>query len=550
MPVREMTGGEALAAQLQREGVGTVFGVPGVQLDHAMDGLAQRRDAISVIGPRHEQGAGHLADGYARTLGEPGVCMVVPGPGLLNAGAALATAYACSSRVVCIAGQIPSPAIGRGYGMLHEIRGQSELLASLTKWSALATAPEQVPTLVRDAFAQVRSGRPRPVGLEIPPDVLGARAAVELLDPAPPAPLPPDPAAVERAAGVLASARRPVILAGGGVTAAGANDALTRLAQVTGAPVVTSRNGRGAISDRHPLALPMLGGRRVVPDADVVLAVGTRFMTLQGRPVPTRPGQRVVLINADPDDLGGPREPDVAVLGDARLSLEAIVDSLPVATGLPDRAGQVAGVRRWCDEQLAALAPQLSWLAAIRRALPDDGVFVEELTQVGYAARTAYPVYAPRTYLSPGYQGTLGYGFPTGLGAKIARPDVPVVSVTGDGGFGWNLQELATASRYGIGLITVVFVDGHFGNVRRSQQQQFGRTIGTELDNPDFVALARSFGVGALRVGTPDALEGVIRDAGASGGPLLVEVPVAEMPSPWELIAENGYDGTRPAAGR
>jgi acetolactate synthase-1/2/3 large subunit len=543
MAATRMTGGEALAAQLAREGVSTVFGVPGIQLDWAMDGLARRRDEIRYVGARHEQGAGYCAFGYAQAGEDPGVCMVVPGPGLLNTAAALSTAYACSSRVVCIAGQIPSPAIGRGLGMLHEIPRQSDLLASLTKWSALARTPAEIPGLVREAFTQVRSGRPRPAGLEIPPDVLQATGEVALADPMPAEPSTPDEDAINQAARVLAAAERPVILAGGGVGASGASRALTRLAEALDAPVVTSRNGRGAISDRHPLALTQLGGRRVLPHADTVLAVGTRFITLQGKPVVTNPGTRVILINADPGDLGRPRKPEVAVIGDARLTLEALAAALPRRQGRSVRAAEVADARAWCAGQLRALAPQVSWLSAIRDGLPDDGVFVDELTQVGYASRLCYPVYAPRTYLTPGYQGTLGYGFPAGLGAKVARPDVPVVAISGDGGFGWSLQELSTARKYGIGLITVVFADGYFGNVRRIQQEDFGRTIGTGLVNPDFMSLARAFGVAGVRVSAPDQLTGVIREAGGGREPLLIEVPVGEMPSPRGLMAEPSYDG-------
>ena len=537
-----MTGGQALAAQLAREGVRTVFGVPGIQLDHAMDGLAQRREEIRFVGARHEQGAGYFADGFARATGDASVFMVVPGPGLLNAGAALSTAYACSSRTVLISGQIPSRTIGQGYGMLHEIPGQSELVASLTKWSAMARTPQEIPALVRRAFHEVRSGRPRPVGLEIPPDVLAARAEITLVDPGPAAFAAPESDEVERVARVLAAARNPVILAGGGVVAGGAGAALARLAETLDAPVVTTRNGRGAISDRHPLALTALGGRQVLPKADVVLAVGTRFMTLTGKPLMTDDsGATVILVNADPADLGGPRKPDIAVPADARLTLEALADALPARTGPSQRADLVARVRAHCEEQLAAIAPQRAWLNAIREALPDDGVLVEELTQVGYAARLAYPVYEPRTWITPGYQGTLGYGFPTALGVKVGRPEVPVVSITGDGGFGWSLQELSTARKYGIGLITIVFTDGYFGNVRRIQQDDFGRTIATRLVNPDFLALAASFGIRGVRVTAPEQLSGVIREAGAETEPLLIEVPVGEFPSPWELLAEPSY---------
>lgn len=536
-----MTGGEALAAQLVREGVRTVFGVPGIQLDYAMDGLAQRRNEIRFIGARHEQGAGYFADGFARATGDAGVCMVVPGPGLLNAGAALATAYACSSRMVLISGQIPSRTIGQGFGILHEIPEQSRLLASLTKWSVMARTPQEIPALVRRAFHEARSGRPRPVGVEIPPDVLAAQADISLSDPQPVAYTIPHPDDVEHVARVLAVAENPVILAGGGVVAGGASAALARLAEILDAPVVTTRNGRGAISDRHPLTLTMLGGQQVLPGADVVLAVGTRFMTLRGEPLITASGTTVILVNADPADLGGPRKPEIAVHADARLTLEALADALPARSRPSQRASMVARVRAGCAAQLTRIAPQLAWLTAIREALPDNGVLVEELTQIGYAARVAYPVYEPRTWITPGYQGTLGYGFPTALGVKAGRPDVPVVSITGDGGFGWSLQELSTARKYGIGLITVVFTDGYFGNVRRIQQDEFGRTIATRLANPDFVALAGSFGVRALRVSTPQQLSGVIREAGADTEPLLIEVPVGEFPSPWPLLAEPSY---------
>jgi acetolactate synthase-1/2/3 large subunit len=292
--------------------------------------------------------------------------------------------------------------------------------------------------------------------------------------------------------------------------------------------------------------LTALGGRQILPAADAVLAVGTRFMTLTGKPLMSDTGATVILVNADPADLGGPRKPDISVPADARLTLEALADALPARPRSSRRASTVARVRAGCADQLAAIAPQRTWLNAIREALPDDGVFVEELTQIGYAARVAYPVYEPRTWITPGYQGTLGYGFPTALGVKVGRPEVPVVSITGDGGFGWSLQELSTARKYGIGLITIVFADGYFGNVRRIQQDDFGRTIGTRLVNPDFLALAASYGIRGIRVATPEQLSGVIREAGADTEPLLIDVPVGEFPSPWELLAEPSYGAPQP----
>ncbi len=534
----EMTGGEALAAQLAREGVEHVFGIPGVQLDYAMDGLAKQGDRIRYIVTRHEQAAAYMADGYARSSGRVGVCMVVPGPGVLNAAAGLATAYSCSSQVLLIAGQIPSAHLGEGLGLLHEIPDQSGLLKSLTKWHARARGAAEIPALVHEAFRQMHSGRPRPAALEVPPDVLRARADVELPQPDPDpgsGRLEPDPGALDRAAALLRKAERPVVYAGGGVVTAGASEALGALADRLQSPVVVSTFGRGALSDRHPLALTALGGQRVLPEADVVLAVGSRFVSGRGAAVETRGS--LILVNADASDLGGVRRPDVAVHGDALLALRGLLQRLEGQPERPSRTSEAGAVRAWCASRLEALEPQVGWLRALRAGLPDDAIVVDELTQVGYVARVAYPVYGPRTYLTPGYQGTLGYGFPTALGAKVANPRRAVVSVTGDGGFGWSLQELATARQHEIGLVTVVFNDGAFGNVRRIQEAQFqGRVIGSALVNPDYVRLAEAFGVRGARADSPEALAALLRAALDDGSPTLLEVPVGPMPNPWPVL--------------
>ncbi|MGH9057205.1 MAG: thiamine pyrophosphate-binding protein, partial [Acidimicrobiales bacterium] len=279
----ELTGGQALARQLVIEGVTDVFGIPGVQLDFAMDALSEVSDDLIFRNTRHEQAATYMADGFARSSGRVGVSLVVPGPGVLNTLAALSTAYACSSPVLQLAGQIPSAAIGSGHGLLHEIPDQSGVLAALTKWSGLARSPAEVPRLVHDAFGHLRSGRPRPVALEIPPDVLAAKQEVSVVaEAAVPQRSVPDEQEIERAAQLLAEARRPVICAGWGVQAAGATAQLRRLAEALGAPVVMSQHGRGSLDDRHPLALTSLGGPEVLGRADVVLAVGTRFRELDG----------------------------------------------------------------------------------------------------------------------------------------------------------------------------------------------------------------------------------------------------------------------------
>ncbi|RLL69351.1 thiamine pyrophosphate-dependent enzyme [Streptomyces sp. Z26] len=552
-----LTGAEALVAQLRREGVRHVFGVPGVQLDHVLDALARTTgdpDPITYLAARHEQGAAHMAEAYSRTSDRPGVCLVVPGPGVLNALPAVATGYACSSPMLCVAADIPSHLAGRGLGMLHELPDQDGTLASVTKWSGRAADPGGIPGLVHRAVRESRRGRPRPVALTVPADVLAAKADV--------APEPgrdtgtgrgTDAGAEERAAAVaeiaavLASARRPLLYAGGGVLAARAGDALTDLAEALAAPVVTSRNAGGAIPAAHPLAYPALAAPTLLPRADVVLVVGSRFVSPRGTALPTAPDAAVLLVNADPADLGAPRAARLTLCADAGVALAEIRAALPDA---PARDGDgaagtdpgwrpedLAAVRARCAERVRGVEPQWGWVRALREAIPDDGFLVNELTQVGYLASVGYPVHRPGTFLTPGYQGTLGYGYPSALGVKVAHPDRVVVSLNGDGGFGWNMQELATARRYDIGVTAVVFNDSAYGNVRRIQADEFeGRFLGSDLSPVDFVRLAESFGVPGVRARTPDHLAGALRDAAGERGPSLIEVPVGEMPSVWPLL--------------
>ena len=535
-----MTGGDALAHQLAREGVRHVFGVPGVQLDFAVDGLAKLADRITYCNTRHEQATAYMADGYARTTGSAGVCLVVPGPGLLNALAGVATAYACSSRVLCIAGQIPSAAIGRGLGMLHEIPDQSQILSTLTKWSRRATSPAEVPGLVHEAIRQLRTGRPQPVGLEVPPDVLQAEAEVRLVQPVSrDEPPEPDSNLVREAAQILARSQRPAIYAGGGVVASGASQSLRELAERLEAPVIMSPNGRGALDDRHPLALTSFAGGQLLADADVVLAVGTRFLNGQ-EPLALAPGASLILLNVDAHALGEPRRPALAIHADAAAGLGALLDDMDGLPRRPSRRSEVDAAQKRSADILATIEPQFGWVRALRAAMPEDGILVNEFTQVGYLAMVAYPVYLPRTYVGPGYQGTLGYGFPTALGAKVGNPGRAVLSITGDGGFGWGLSELSTARKYAIGLVTVVFNDGAYGNVRRAQVEQFdGRIVGTDLVNPDFVRLAESFGVRGARATTPGELEGLLRETlGATTEPVLIDVPVGAMPNPFRVMRQ------------
>lgn len=533
------SGGEALAQQLVKEGVTDIFGVPGQQLYHALDGLAKASDTIRFISTRHEQGAGYMADGYARSTGREGVCLVVPGPGMLNAMAALATAYACSSPVLCIVGQIPSNLIGKTTGVLHEIPNQSGLLDSVTKWHALARTADEIPGLVAEAFRELRCGRPRPVAIEIPPDVLAATTETDLIEPTPVDGLlvAPSAASLDRAANALKEAKRPVIYAGWGVQAAGASAELLRMAELLQAPVVMSRSGMGSIPLTHPLAASKLAGRRLLPEADVVLVVGSRFRAYSGAAGPGGASGRVLHLDADPVSLASRSDVDIKLEGDARLGLAALLERLEGPAGRAPRTDEVRAAREWAEGELIQLEPQMAYLRALRRALPDDGIVVTDLTQVAYVARIGFEFATPRTNITSGYQGTLGFGFPTALGAKIGNPARAVVSLNGDGGFGYCMAELATARQYGIGVIAVVFNDSAYGNVQRDLQGQFeGRAVGTRLLNPDFVALAQAFGVDGVRAAGFEEFETVVRDAVATGRPTLIDVPVGDMPDPWPLL--------------
>jgi acetolactate synthase-1/2/3 large subunit len=533
----EMTGGQALVANLIRNAVRDIFFIPGIQLDWAVEALRQNAGAIRQFVPRHEQSTTYMADGYYRVSGRPGVAMVVPGPGVLNAGAGLATAYGANSKLLFLAGQVHSAAVGQGYGQLHEIKDQTGLIAGLTKWNARVRARTEISPTLDAAFGALHSGRPRPVGVEVPYDLLVARADETDAPVAPVvAPVPPPAQAdIDRAAALLNTARFPVLYVGGGVIAATAGAPLQRLAERLGAPVVMSDNGLGALSARHPLAMSALAGRPLFEIADVVLVAGSRFMDAM-TPSPSWPaaGIQYIYINIDAADLAAPRQAAIAIQADAGVALDALAQAVNKREVLP--ASEAAQVRAWAQGQIDAVAPQSAFIDAMRAALPEDGIFVNELTQVGYLARVAFPVYQARTYIGPGYQGTLGYSFPTALGASIAADGKRVLAITGDGGFGWSYQELATARKYRLPVTLVVFNDGHFGNVRAIQRRVFGAETAVALENPDFALLARAFGIPSSCVTTPEALGAAIRASLAEPGPVLIEVPVGEMPSPWHLL--------------
>lgn len=532
-----MTGGRALVKSIMAQGVDTVFGLPGVQMDHFFNALHDEGNAIRVIQTRHEQGAAYMAFGYAAAIGKVGTFAVVPGPGLLNTTAALSTAYGCNTPVLALTGQIPSAYIGRGLGMLHEIPDQLALIRGLTKWAERIEHPAHVPDRVAEAFKQMRTGRQRPVELEMALDIMATET--EVGEPQPAAPTPPTPVdadLIEKAARLLSEAEQPLIFVGGGVF--GAEAELLETAEMLQAPVISHRMGRGAIDDRHYLSQNQPVGHRLWATADVVLAVGTRLQH-QRMSWGTDADLKIVHIDIDAAELKRISTPTVGIAADAKSALGALLPALAKYNrARPSREEELSALKA---EMLALfedkLAPQMAWLNALRRGLPENGILVDEFTQVGYMARAAFQVHEPRTLLSSGYQGTLGYGYAAALGAKVARPDRPVLSVNGDGGFMFNVQELATAVQHGIGVVAVVFDDGAYGNVQRMQEEMHGgRVIATDLRNPDFTAMAESFGAAGRRADTPAELETALTEAVAANEPTVIHVPVPRMPDPWPIL--------------
>jgi acetolactate synthase-1/2/3 large subunit len=525
-----LSGGEALAKQLAREGIRVVFGLPGVQLYGAIAGLRDE-PSIRFITARHEQATTYMADGYARAGGGIGAALVVPGPGLLNAAAGLSTAYSASSPVLMIAGQVPRRSIGRDVGVLHEVNDQMDAIAGVTKWRRRVLEVGEVAGAVRAAVRQLKTGRPRPVHIEIPPDVLEEEADVALLPPAEgDRAAAPEPA-IARAVELLLAAQRPVIYAGGGAVLSSAHEALGAIAEHLQAGIATTAEGKGVVSDGSDLSLgaalwPKNPLRRHLDAADVILVVGSR-VAVAG----FQPGQQVIQVDVDPDEIGRNHGLTFGVVGDARLTCERLLERLRATAPRASRKAEREALRA----EIAALdtqEPNTSIVRSLRAAVPEDGIVIAGMTQIGYYSRPFWPVYRPRTYLTSSYSGNLGFEYPTALGAKVACPERAVVAICGDGGFMYNAQEMSTAVKHGINVVAVVFNDEAFGNVSRDLDEAWGGTFAAELRNPDFMKLADAYGVAGLRAERPTDVGDLVRKALGLDRPALVEVRVGRMGRP------------------
>ncbi|CAI8050989.1 Probable acetolactate synthase large subunit [Geodia barretti] len=447
-----MSGAQALVRSLARHGVEVVFGLPGVQIMDVFDALYDE-PGIRMVLTRHEQATTYMADGYARTTGKPGVALVVPGPGALNATAGLGTAYATSSPVLLVSGQIESYNLGQNRGALHEIGEQLDVFKHLTKWCGRSDKVNEIPGMVRNAFQEMSSGRPRPVEIEIPWDVLSMTDETELPEPEGPVKQQPEPALIREAAQLLAGASRPLIWAGGGTRDAAVSSELMDLAEALNSPVITTPEGKGAIPENSPLSLGSFyyahgPGHIALPQADVILAVGSRMMFTPNVPWGIQPHQRVVQIDADPEELGRNIPATVGIAADARLGWTET---------------EITAIRQQADLEIREMAPlQVEIIETIRHELDDDAIMVAGTTDIGYWSHLAYPVLAPRSYLTSSYFATLGKG---------------------------------------INVVTLVFNNEMLGASHHDQQQRFGgRVIGTRLHNPDFAQLAEAYGAVGVRL--------------------------------------------------
>ena len=532
-----MTTGEAIASSLVMHGVDTLFGIPGAHMYDFNDATA-RQKGLRFIVNRHEQGAGYMAYGYAKSTGKVGAYTVVPGPGLLNSGAALCTAYGANTPIICITGNIMSHLIGKGRGQLHELPDQLALMRGLTKWSERINHPTEAPAIMAEAFKQLRSGRQRPVAVETPWDVFGMKGQVEMGKPIklPPSPKP-DQDVIKAAAKLLSSAKNPLIMVGGGALDAGKE--ILELAKLLQAPVTAHRSGKGIVGEDSPYGMSFAAAYEYWKSTDVLIGIGSRLELQYFRWRWFPKDVKIIRIDIDPTEMVR-LKPDIGIVADAANGTSALVNELSKQIShRPNRTEEFNDIKKTIHKEIQSVQPQMNYLNIIREVLPRDGFFVEEISQVGFTSRFGFPVYEPRKFVTGGYQDNLGFGFNTAMGVKIANPNIPVVAVCGDGGFLFGVQELATAVQYKINLVTIVFNNSSYGNVRRDQMNRYGgRLQGADLVNPDFVKLTESFGALGLRAKSPKELKAALEQGFKADCPVVIEVQIEKGSevSPWSFI--------------
>jgi thiamine pyrophosphate-dependent acetolactate synthase large subunit-like protein len=508
----EQTCGEALVKLLERRGVDTVFGIPGVHTLDLYRGLS--RSSIRHVLVRHEQGAGFMADGYARISGRPGVCFVITGPGVTNIATAMGQAYSDSIPMLVISTVRSTADLNNNFGRLHEIVDQRSVTEQLCAFSATAMSPGQVPELIDKAFAVFESARPRPVHIEIPLDVV-AMAVTEDWQPGPSASKPvPEPDQLASAAALLGDAAMPVIIAGGGARDGG--ESLTQLAELLGAPVITTVAGKGLMPHDHPLHLPCTLAhaetQELLAEADVVLALGTELAETDSWVDHLSIPGAIVRVDIDPEQVKAQYAPAIGIIGDAAVALAALVNLLSDKKANDVRAMEerVRNMRKFAaDNETDLRQTHRRVLQTLHGALPETATVFTDMTQIAYSGNEIFPAGRPKAWFHPRGFGTLGFAMPAAIGAKLASPATPMVALAGDGGFQFTLQELAVAVELELNMAIILWNNDAFGQIRDDMVDRGIEKVGVEMLNPDFKLLAEAYGAHYLR---PDALDDLASD--------------------------------------
>lgn len=525
------TGGQALVGALERHGVTVVFGIPGT---HNLPIYAALSNTdIQHILPRHEQGAGYAADGYARVTGRPGVVVTTTGPAILNATAAAAQAYSDSVPVLFIAPGLPVSHPGLGNGYLHEVKDQFQAMASVVGHAQRVTTVGEIPLAVAQCFAAMTSGRPRPAYLEIPLDLLDAEASVVAVAPYAGRPIRPQPESVQAALELLTEATRPLLIVGGG--ASGAADEVAEIATALQAPVITTTNGKGVLPESHPLSLgagvhhPTV--KKLVAECDVILAVGTELAPSDWWWGPIAQQSTVIRVDIDPAAAVTNIVPTVALVGDAAETLTDVIAGLATA---PVRTDGHERAERWRSSLRRDARregdPYVALCAALDAALDDSALVAGDSAMVCYyGAMSNLPLQQPRSFLYPTGLGTLGYGLPAAIGAKIGAPERQVVALLGDGGVMFTIAELAAAAQAELPIPVVVVDNGGYGEIRDEMVDRGDTAHAVDLPSPDFAALGISMGCHGLSLDSADGLTDAVAEALRKDRPTVIHL---RIPSP------------------
>jgi acetolactate synthase I/II/III large subunit len=517
-----MTGGELVVRCLAAQRVRHVFGIPGALNAGLYDALARQNEVEHIL-VRNELGGAWMADGYARASGEVGVCCTVPGPGATHAASGIAGAYTDCVPVLLLASRPETRWEGQPTRNLFHGLDQAALFAPITKWHGTVRRPEEIGPILARAFQELRSGRPGPVMVEVPADLLAGPAGGDVpsyVEPRPQAAAEQD---VERAARLLLAAQRPLLLADDGVLHAGAWQELGRLAERLNAPLVTTIQGKSGVLEEHPCSLGDMNspaGQAAYPLADRVFAIGCRFAQTDIRWPWFTPPPGLIHLDADATEIGRLYPADVGLVGDTRTVLRQLLERLGAAA--PAEGGWQEG---WPElRRLHRERARLPLLEALRRVVPPEGLAAFDVSVPGYRSRWEWPVLAPRSYFYPGVYVGMGYGLPAAVGARIATGR-PTVAISGDGSFQMTLGELGTLVQHDVPVVVLVVNDGGLTLIRHVQDREYGgRRFAVDLQNPDFAALARAYGIEAERVHSPEAAAAAVARGLEAGVPSLVEL--------------------------